>query len=64
MKTVTKDQFYATINPLDISPHITNSYEKRGVGYIQDWKLRSGQLVGRTESGDFPFTQPRYFLNS
>lgn len=45
MKEVTKDQFYARINPLDV----VGSVHKQGDGtYRQDLKTRGGYLIGRT----------------
>ena len=59
---VSKEQFYAHMNPLDVHPRIINKYEKKGVGYTSEWREPDGKIHGRDESGDFPFTPARYFL--
>lgn len=63
-REVTKEEFYRTVGRLDVHPHIVNSYERKGRGYVAEWRVRGtlDKLVGVTESGDFPFQKPRYFV--
>jgi len=64
MREVTKDEFFAEIytRKLDVHPHIINDFEHNGRGYIQAWKLRNGQVFGRTHTGDLVSTPHEYFL--
>lgn len=66
MTVVDKDAFFAVIMALDVDVHpcIVNTYEHRGRGYISEWRTQdtSRRLIGVSESGDRPFTQPRWCL--
>jgi hypothetical protein len=65
---ITKDEFYKRIysEKLNVNPHIVNqySYEHKGRGYIQEWVLLNdnNKVWGITESGNFPFTEPKYYI--
>ncbi|WP_018123358.1 hypothetical protein [Desulfovibrio oxyclinae] len=47
MRRADREEFYDTVGPLDVHPHITNPHdydEERG--YTSEWKTRAGAVVG------------------
>lgn len=63
MREVSKDEFYKAIGPKNVGPTIVNNWEAQGRGYVQEWKLLGTRtIIGMTESGAQPFTEPKYFL--
>lgn len=65
-REVTKEEFYAALSAdkRDIMPSIVGSYERKGRGYVQEWRTNNSSrvLFGITHGGDFPFTPAKYFL--
>ena len=61
-KEVSRDQFFATVNQMDVTPWPTGNYP-----YTDLWKTRGGQVVGKTV-GYHPegsgLTATRYMLLS
>ncbi len=49
---VNKEEFFATMNPLNVHPRIVNNWDKE-IGYLQNWEMQdsSRRLVGKSQSG-------------
>lgn len=63
MKQVSEHEFFQAMGPLRVHPVIVNKYEPAGRGYVSEWRMQdTGQLAGTVESGDFPFTPPKYAI--
>lgn len=58
----TKDQFFATINPLDVHPRVVLASLK-GRWHTSIWELRNRTVVGRSESDSHGTDPTRYFLS-
>lgn len=53
MQEVSKAAFYAALfaDPRDIMPSLANSPRwQEGVGYIAEWRDRSGRLFGKSDN--------------
>ena len=59
MVRVTRDEFFAKMNPLDVHPNIEGRWQDL-TGYTSVWKLRLGKIVGVSDS----FGEGRYWLIS
>ncbi len=67
MLQVTEKEFFQALrkDSRDIMPRIINRFDHQGIGYRSEWRNQksvSEELFGVTESGNFPFTKPTYFL--
>lgn len=56
MREVSRDQFFATVGPMNVHPR-----SEKEATY---WETPSRQLIGRTEPGYLPHGAERYFLQA
>lgn len=66
MREVTQKEFFEALSAIkaDIMPSIASDYERKATGFKSNWEYQDGsrKLFGKSESGDFPFTGPRYWI--
>lgn len=48
-KKVSKDAFYAVMNPLDVHPRVQIETLRQS-GHVSIWEMRNRQVVGRSTS--------------
>lgn len=64
MREVPKEEFFAFMRSKNVHPKIVNRWEETGMkrGYIHEWRLPTGELLGVSESMADPKCDPNYFL--
>jgi hypothetical protein len=63
MQRVTKEQFYAIVNPLNVGPAVDVSTLKHRC-HVSYWRMLDGTraLIGKSESDAYGIEQTSYFL--
>ncbi len=50
---VTKQEFYNTMNPLDVIPSPQGNYDDINGGYLTFWKLRNDKIIGESIGNNY-----------
>lgn len=62
MRSVTKSEFYARMNPLNVHPSIPGRWND-ATGYVSEWRMQDGSrsLIGVSDAGTH-LCAKRYWL--
>ena len=61
-RSVSRDEFFARINPLNVHPTPLGRYDQT-TGYVSEWVMQDGtrKVIGYCDGGT-PFLERRYWL--